>query len=490
MSLRKFKYFVVFADMRTGSNFLEENINQFADLQSFGELFNPHFIGGPKRQDCAGIDMDAREADPHQLVEAIIAQNPDVTPGFRFFSTHDPRILDRCLQDKDCAKVILTRNPLDSYVSHKIAATTDQWKLTNVKHQKSAKVDFSQRAFNRHLADHHDFQLRLLNGLQHTGQAAFYIHYDDLFSTDVINGLALFLGSQHQITALSKTLKKQNPAALKDKVNNFRDIEKFLGKVDFAALSRTPNFEPRRGAAVPSYQATQSAPLLYAPVKGGPVKPVIRWLKAHDPELTSSLNQKTLRDWQRKHPDHQSFAVIRHPVARAHASFCTYVLSPDKAAYQDIRETIIHRYNVRIPKNGAEAPGYDLSSHKSAFMAFLNFLNANLSGNTSVRVDPAWATQTAILQGISTVLPVRRVIRESSLASELANIETLTGLNAQPVDLSLDDPAAFALTDIYDKAVEDAVRKVYTRDYLTFGFRDWSWGEDLQTPVKPRAENR
>ena len=44
----RFTSFIVLAGMRTGSNFLEANLNQFPDLKSYGELFNPHFVGGPK----------------------------------------------------------------------------------------------------------------------------------------------------------------------------------------------------------------------------------------------------------------------------------------------------------------------------------------------------------------------------------------------------------------------------------------------------------
>jgi hypothetical protein len=36
-----FKYFVIFAEMRTGSNFLQSHLNKFPDLHCFGELFNP-----------------------------------------------------------------------------------------------------------------------------------------------------------------------------------------------------------------------------------------------------------------------------------------------------------------------------------------------------------------------------------------------------------------------------------------------------------------
>ncbi|MEL7131520.1 MAG: nodulation protein NodH, partial [Pseudomonadota bacterium] len=47
--MAKFDYFVVFAEMRTGSNFLEANLNALDGLSCYGEAFNPGFIGYPKK---------------------------------------------------------------------------------------------------------------------------------------------------------------------------------------------------------------------------------------------------------------------------------------------------------------------------------------------------------------------------------------------------------------------------------------------------------
>lgn len=37
----RFDYFVIFAGMRTGSNYLERNLNAAPDLRCYGELYNP-----------------------------------------------------------------------------------------------------------------------------------------------------------------------------------------------------------------------------------------------------------------------------------------------------------------------------------------------------------------------------------------------------------------------------------------------------------------
>ena len=71
--MSKFDYFVVFAEMRTGSNFLEANINAFDGLSCLGEAFNPHFIGYPQKEKLLGITHKQREGDPNALIEKVKA---------------------------------------------------------------------------------------------------------------------------------------------------------------------------------------------------------------------------------------------------------------------------------------------------------------------------------------------------------------------------------------------------------------------------------
>ena len=130
--MANFEYFVVFAEMRTGSNFLETNLNAFEGIDCHGEAFNPHFIGYPNTAEILGISQEVWDADPLVLLRNIKHQASGIG-GFRYFHDHDPRILDQCLADPKCAKIILTRNPVDSYVSWKIAKETGQWKLTDAK---------------------------------------------------------------------------------------------------------------------------------------------------------------------------------------------------------------------------------------------------------------------------------------------------------------------------------------------------------------------
>lgn len=472
----RFDYFVVLAEMRTGSNLLESNINAFAGLQCHGEAFNPQFIGYPNRTEILGVTQAMREGDPARLIETI-KTGSDGLGGFRFFHDHDPRALEIFLHDPRCAKIVLTRNPADSYVSWKIARETGQWKLTNVKRRRAARVAFDAAEFEQHVARLHEFQVFLLNSLQKSGQTAFYIAYEDLQDLDVLNGLAAFLGSAERLEALDDALKIQNPGRLEDKVSNPDEMIEALAGLDRFNLTRVPNFEPRRGPAVPNHVAGVKAPLLFMPIRSGPVAETCAWLAALDdaaPEaLFSGMNQKTLRQWKSARPGHRTFTVLRHPAARAHAAFCNCILNPGPDQLPSIRRVLRNFHKLPIP--GAEPDQtWDRGAHRDAFVAFLEFLRANLRGQTSVRVDANWATQTSILQGMAQFCLPDLVIREEEMTLQLAALAKLIGRPGAVPPPACDTDRPFALAEIHDDEIEDLVADIYQRDYMMFGFGRWS----------------
>lgn len=464
---RPFDYFVIFAEMRTGSNLLESNLGAVPGVVSFGELFNPTFLGQKGRTELFGVTLEAREADPLALL-ARMAAKAEGLPGFRFFHDHDPRVLAHCLEDRRCAKVILTRNPLESYVSLKIAAQTGQWMLRDAKNRKKAQVAFDAEGFERHLEAVQGFQLELLHALQVSGQTAFYIDYEDLGDLAVLNGLAAFLGVDGRAEALPEDLKKQNPEELASKVANPGEMAAALARLDRFNLSRTPNFEPRRGPGVPGLIAAAGAPLLYMPIRGAVADPVEDWLAAVSGGVTRGFSQKSLRQWRREAVAARSFAVLRHPLARAHAAFCGHVLG---GRFAEVRQALRRLYQVKLPHEAGGA-GYDLAAHREAFLAFLGFVKANLNGQTSLRVDAAWASQAAVLQGYAAVAGPDFLFREERLADGLAFLASEVGLAAPPLPERAPD-APFALAEVADAEIEAACREAYQRDYASFGFGPW-----------------
>ncbi len=471
----QFDTFVIFAEMRTGSNFLEANLNAIAGITCHGEAFNPAFIGYPNKTELLGITESQRNESPQSVLKAV-RKAPGLN-GFRFFHDHDPRVLQDLLQDRKCAKIILTRNPAESYVSWKIAKATGQWKLTNVRNRKDSKAAFDADEFETHLSTLQEFQITLMNALQVSGQTAFYVDNEDLSNLDVMNGLAKWLGVQGRLDSLNTSIKRQNPEPLEQKVANPDEMAQALARLDRFNLTRTPNFEPRRGAVVPSYVAATRAPLLYMPIQSGPTDAVRAWLAALDgvpvEELTTKFSQKSLRAWMAGHGGHRAFSVLRHPLARAHAAFCNHILHTGPGAMIRIRRTLRRAHDLSIPEDGPDAT-YHLAAHRAAFAQWLRFLRANLSGQTGVRVDGHWASQVQVLQGMSGFMLPDLLLREDEMADALPALAAKVGRPDAVVPKPTAGDEPFALADIYDDELEQLAREAYARDYVMFGFSDWS----------------
>lgn len=459
-----FHSFVILAGMRTGSNLLEANLNALEGVTSYGEVFNPHFIGRKNADELFGVTLAEREKDPMPLLIRMRSETTGLS-GFRFFHDHDPRVLDAVLTDAGCAKIVLTRNPIDSYVSLQIARSTGQWKLADAKRLKTATAHFDEEAFIHHLAVSQSFQLRVLNALQCSGQTAFILDYDDLGSLPVLNGLAAFLGVQGRLKTVDDTLKKQNPEPLEDKVDNPAEMVATLSRADLFGLARTPIFEPRRQVTARDFVAVDQARLLFFPVPSAPDAEIRNWLSVLGP-LNEGLDPKPLRLWKLHNPGHRSFTVIRHPLLRAYRAFHTRIVSGVLASH---RATLIRAYGARLPEPGDAFE--DTAAEKRAFLVFLHYARLSVLGQCGQRVDSHWGSQTAILQGLSSHHPVDFILREDGLAKGLSQIAET---DAQHLPNNAEQrKLAAGLAEIYDARVEAAAVAAYARDYSGFGFGPW-----------------
>lgn len=470
-----YDYFVIFAGMRTGSNFLERNLNSLPDLKCFGELFNPYFIAHERQEEYLGITLADREKDPMALVRRVQKEAPGLA-GFRLFHDHDPRVRDEALRDPRCAKIILMRNPVDSYVSFKLAMATDQWVLTDAKGQRDAgAIAFEADEFAAQLEDYTSYLKDLRRGLQVSGQLAFELRYEDLQDLEVLQGLVSFLGSRHELTRFDRSLKKQNPMPMAEKVSNLDEMKTSLAGMDPFGLDMVPAFEPTRGPAVPSYVASEAVPLIYMPMKSGPESEIERWLETLGP-VKRDMSQKDLRAWRRQSTGALGFTVLRHPVARAWTAFVEKVLPNDLNAFAEIRAGLISTYRVPLPDAWTAKypnPEFDVAAARKAFKRFARFLKSNLAGQTSLRIDPSWASQLVVLQGMSGVVPPDLVLREDDARAALRS-------KAEGFGISTDGPSASALPGpldlaaVYNDEIEQAVRAAYQKDYMMLGFSDWT----------------
>ncbi|MCB1334348.1 MAG: nodulation protein NodH [Roseivivax sp.] len=467
-----FSSFVILAGMRTGSNFLESNLNAVPGIACHGEAFNPGFIGYPNTSTLLGMTLAQRDAAPQKLIRRM-RKEPGVLPGFRYFHDHDPRVLPGLLSDPACAKIILTRNPLDSYVSLKIARATGQWKLTNVTKRKGSTVDFDAAEFSAHLKAGQAFLEAIRRGLQISGQTAFALDYDDLHDLEVLNGLLAWLGVAGRLDGLRATLKRQNPEPVADKVSNPEEMRNALASEDLFGLARLPGSEPRRGPAVPAYVGGAATPLLFMPVPGGPDADLRAWLAALDgvteAALTTGFSQRSLRDWMAARPGHRSFTVLRHPLARAHDVFCRRVLPGGDGTMQKARRMMMRTHAVPLP----EGPAHSLAQHRAAFLGFLGFVADTLAGQTALATPAPWATQAQCVQGFAEFAAPDLILREEELAQALPALAVRFGRACPPPPQVSAPEAQYPLAAIHDAEMEKAARAAYHRDYALFGFADW-----------------
>ena len=476
--MSRFDSFVILAHMRTGSNFLEANLNSLPGVTCHGEAFNNAFIGYPNTQELCGVTRAARDAAPFKLLAAIRRQ-PGLN-GFRYFPDHDPRVRSAILDDPRCAKIVLSRDPLESFVSLKIAGATGQWKLTNAKHARSQRIIFDPAEFSAYHTGLAASLREIALHLQRTGQAAFHLDYTDLQDIAVLNGLAMYLDVPARLTKLDTSLKRQNPQPLADKVTNPAALEAAIAELGASVLYSPATAEPKRAPAVPTLLAAARSPLLFMPIKCGPTDRVRAWLAAldnvPDDRLLADFTQKSLRQWIETHQGFKLFTVVRHPLARAHSAFCTHIIGPAPGVFADVRDALVRSHGLVLPRPlspGDDHRSVDISAHRAAFVSFLRFVEMNLGGQTALRTDPAWASQHAILQGLALLTVPHAVLSEDRLLADLAALASQIGLSEMPAPPLATEPSLIWLSRIYDAELEALARKAYPRDYQYFGFGDW-----------------
>lgn len=479
---RPFDSFVILASMRTGSNFLEESLAGVPGLACFGEAFNPAFIGQPGKSVLVGVSIAERSRDPFALLQAMQRAAGASLAGFRLFPGHDLRIRDRVLADPRCAKIILSRNPAETYVSRKIAEQTGQWKLTGFRRRRSARVAFVPHEFESHLSEVQAERLEIERALQTGGQAAFHLNYDDLGDLDIFNGLLRFLGLAHRIEALPSRLRKQNPAAMPENVINFAEMEEVAARLDPFMLSRLPDLEPRRGPGVPGYVATPRTRVLYMPIMAAlGDNRVEQWLAALDGvtpvDLERGFTRKALARWLGERPGLLAFTVVSHPLTRAHAAFEAQVLPGHEAPHPGLRRLIEDIYGVPLRPDD---PRPDPERTRAAFLGFLRLVAASHAGQTGLRIDARWAGQTTLLSAMTTLRPPDRVLRAERLNEDLAELGARLAQPGAP----LPAPGALAaglphggarapLDLLYDDEIEAAARAAFAADYLYLGYGPW-----------------
>ena len=224
-------YFVILAAMRTGSNLLQSNLNQFKDILCLGELFNRSFVGvnipGKSNKAYAGYtreDVERRNRDGKVFFDTLYAEVKGKVFGFRMFKGQDDKLLDIILQNKNCRKVILKRNDLDSFISLQIANKSRKWLSRNPDRVQEHRVRFSMKKFLQYIEQNERFYSHCESVISDTGQECYEIHYEQVKDLQELNRLADFIGSRCRKQEIKERIFKQTLPGLEYKVVNYEGM--------------------------------------------------------------------------------------------------------------------------------------------------------------------------------------------------------------------------------------------------------------------------
>ncbi len=487
MKNRPFTSFAVFGSMRSGSNLLEKFLNQYEGIFCHGELFNPVLIRKNPWDSYLGVTRKQQLENPELMVAALLNAGDRKIPGYRIFQTHNQWAIDNALADPLCAKIVLTRDPVDSFVSLEIARKTDQWLISDTAHRKPAKILLDLEKFSEYAKARSAYYTKISTSLALSGQPGFELDYAMLNDVDTINRLAAFLGVDEQKTTLAAPIKRQNPEALADKILNYSEVCQALGLPKSAASTPLAP-KPARvvGTDLSRIYFCAEQPLAFAPVPSVPDAGIRRWLAAHDGDAPEhGYTARGFSQWLAARPRALFFSVVQHPLTRAYDAYMKKVFPTGAGGYTEIRHQLERDFGLLLPqpettkeitpdhpRDALNTTGYGVETHRIGFKQFLAFVAGNLAGQTDIRQDGKWQAQVEIIRRYRVLQPRVHVFRFETLRTDLAYLENRLGL--APCFASIDPPEnrfSFALSEIYDPEIETLAQAAYAQDYREFGYK-------------------
>ncbi|MEM9717280.1 MAG: hypothetical protein AAF826_12265 [Pseudomonadota bacterium] len=454
----RWRYFVVLGAMRTGSNLFDEIIRLCPVTDSLGELFNPGFVGKAKINWEAEPDLlKARDADPIAFLNETVPVDPSVSNGFRLFVDHDHRVLNHVLHDESCAKIILRRDHLDTFISQEIAFATDQWRIGDIGKRIQTKVTFDPTKFENYCASLDAFYNDISQTLKASGQTAFQISYDDLLDQSVMDGVFRYLGVEGYRSGQQTRIIRQNPEPIEEKVTNPVALAPYLVRSAQPQLHKTSGND-FLGKVILNAATGHGGDISNAFFKDTVADMIAASEAAGETVLVADL--AALRDWQRKHPSHRFYIPVEDPLHRAYRAFDQMVLQDNSRPMRQIRRNLAQFYDLDLGGYGGKPLGKGviaLDLYQDYFRKFLIFLEKQLKGQTRTKAEPDWDYQFKGVAALQNVLPKVEFIYQSLDGSETdRRLPIYQGV--QPI------------TSLMEEDIIKAAHRAYSEDVIRFGF--------------------
>lgn len=478
------RYVAIFGAMRTGSNLLERSIQTLSDATCFGEAFNPAFIGEPRGYEIEGWDTDRRDADPLGFLSALRKQAGSRMAVFRIFQAHNDSVLSHALSDPDCCRIVLQRDPVDSFVSLQIARETGQWLLKLPRRRMTARIPFDPEKFTMYRERLAAFYRDLDERMAAAGTSALRLDYADLGQPETGRRIAAHIGSRDAFTGPADIL-RQNPASLAQKVTNYNEMCAFLGR------------EPEEAPPIPAPSAgigdalvPPNVPLIALPLWGPGHRAAISLLYRYERRFHDgpSLGHGQLIDLVEREGLYRlskiatlagraSFAIHCHPVERLHGGFIDDVFGSDWQTSIVRRRLMEQCGDLPSPRELAKGASLSEASHRAAFAAFLDLVAASIAGEGPIAMRPDWLSQSALLDQYASETDVDDVFALDDLIEAESWLAERAGVDGLP-EKHVADVARWAratplpLAPVQTPEILDQVRNLHSADFGRFGYGD------------------
>ncbi|MEM7505447.1 MAG: hypothetical protein AAF415_01780 [Pseudomonadota bacterium] len=479
------RYFVIFGAMRTGSNLLERTLAALPGIHTMGEAYNPSFIGGPNKGGLPGWNLAGRNRDPLGFLEAMIASAPDHLIGFRHFDDHDPAVRAHALADPACARIVLRRDPLESYLSLKIAMETDQWLLADPRRRLVARVHFDPVAYEAHAARMQAYYAGLDRAMTAAETTALRLDYDDLLQPDIAARLAEHLGCDPGGHFVEAGITRQNPGPPESKVTNPDEMLAYVKRSE--RPSADTEADPR------AVLLARQASIAFLPIEGTGLRaplsmihwfekrdygavslPVARLIGAAGEVFETGLDMAALRG--RLH-GRVRMTLVCPPAERLHRLFLEQAFTngqqlPHVRRALDAAHGETGSLQDWMPALESEA---GLTRHRARFAGFLELISDALAGRGRHPVHAGWRPQAEEVRAYERTFGLDVVLRSDRIADGMSALADCLSARPMPDAIrdrlaGLDRAAEPDLTRILTPDLNDQIRTLHEPDFDMFGF--------------------
>ncbi len=235
--------FVMLGMMRSGSNFLERQLNLLPDVRCHGELYNPAFVGlshevGKTFLGFTRESTKARDDDEIGFLHRLDDGCDRAVIGFRIFLDHSPIMTSQVLYDPSITKIVLSRNLLEAFVSLTTANETGVWLTTERAKTKAPQVKVNINKLMTFTLRQSLYYNDLLTVLHGTGQSFIQLDYSEIKELDRLNEIAGVIGSKHRFDKVEEPIQKQNPGTMEERIEEFPKLMDELRKRQIARWLR------------------------------------------------------------------------------------------------------------------------------------------------------------------------------------------------------------------------------------------------------------